>query len=120
MNNLVVDFDDSGLVTGETYSYRVQARDGSGNLVGTDEVLTLSVGDSTFALTSQGDGWYGTDSVQFAEAGAAVDATVTSYEPGLYTEYWKNTSWSGNPNATRTSNDVWINYGWFDNVGPLN
>ena len=41
MDTLVVDFDSSNLVTGQTYSYRVQATDMSGNQADGTDILVL-------------------------------------------------------------------------------
>lgn len=67
-------------------------------------------------MASQGDGWYGTDDLEFTSGGDKT-LTLLNWTPGLTTEWWENTNFSGSPAAATVSENIWNE--WWGNVGPL-
>lgn len=116
MKTIVIDFDSSNLYSLTQYTFRVQCRDHSGNLVGGEEIMVLYTTDAELLLSSWGDGWYGTENLWFSQPGDHR-ILLRNFTPGLTTQYWTNTDFEGEPAAQEITDSVWAS--WSDNVGPL-
>lgn len=107
----MIEFDETNLVSDQDYTFRLYATDKDGEMSSHLEILVLYNGppDSTsnvFPLESQGQGYYGTNSLRFTDDN--FELTLRSYTYGLTAEYWTNAEFSGPSAATEVVDLLWV------------